>query len=95
VEPVVEFRPAAISLGNGSLRPAARASSRAAEAHMEVIIVAPPRPHFCEPRPIATGVVTEHLLDCGLHENAFDNRIRGRKLDELCMDRRPSSAIDI
>ena len=84
-----------IPLSNGPLGPAAGVSSWTAETHMEVIVVTPPRPHLCEPGPIATRVVTEHMLDCGVHENAFDIRVRGRKFDELSMDGRPKLAIDI
>jgi len=40
-------------------------------------------------------MVTEHLLDRRMHENAFDIAVRGRKFDEVRMDRPPPLAIDI
>src|SRR5262249_702103 len=71
LEPVLQLGAAAV-LGAGRwLRLALRIVGRTGETHMEMIVVAPPRPHLAQPfAVVVAGAAAQRLLDRGVDEDA-------------------------
>ena len=46
---------------------------------MKMMLVAPPRPHFCEPMAVRPRLAAQSLLDRPVHENAGDDTVLRRR----------------
>src|SRR5262249_50704533 len=94
-EPIVEVVAAAVVGRRLRLRLAIVAVGRTMEPHVEVIVVAPPRPHLVEPMAVATGVAAQCFLDRRIDEDAGDLGVLRCGLDQVQVRRRPHLRIDI
>ena len=56
---------------------------------MKMVIMAPPRPHLREPRPIRAGFTTEGLLDRRVDKDPRDGRLARDGFEQMAMLRRP------
>ena len=82
VHPGLRVR-AAVTRGRRCLVHAARRTRGAVEPHVEMIVVAVPRPDLAQPRPVA-GLVVAHLhLGAGEDEDTRGAGVLGRGLDHL------------
>jgi hypothetical protein len=48
---------------------------------MKMILVAPPRPHLCEPIAVRPRLAAQSLLDRRVHEDAGDDTVFRRRSD--------------
>src|SRR4051794_2985350 len=94
-EPVIEILAAAFGVSRGVLRLALRAARLASDAHVEMIIVPPPRAHLVQEATIIAGLTTERLLDRRIDEDALHFRVLGGGLDHREVAPRPDFGIDI
>src|SRR5258708_250869 len=81
LEPVVEIVAAAFGLAGRLLSFAFRAARLAHDAHMEMIVVPPPRTHLVQERAILAGFAAQRLLDRLIDAHALDLRVLGGGLD--------------
>src|SRR6478736_3189374 len=75
-EPVGEFLSAAIVATQSLLTFTVACFRRTADSHMEMVIVVPPWAHLGQPAPVIASLLTQHLLDCWMHEDAIDLWVR-------------------
>lgn len=61
---------------------------------MEMVVVPPPWSHFAKPGSICAGLLTQHLLDGGVHKYSLDLWIGRSTLDQLGVPRSPEFHID-
>ena len=88
-EPPGERLAAAVVVGRCVLRLAAIRAGLAADADMEMIVMAPERPDLPQPAAIAGDRVAELLLDARVDKDALDLGIARRALQQPFMRRRP------
>src|SRR5262245_31513119 len=93
-EPIRKLGPASIITARRFLVLAPFHSGWAFEANVEMVEVAPPGSHLAEPRPVLADLLTEHLLDGGMHEDAADLRVGRRALDQFGVQGSPYGWID-
>jgi len=93
-EPIIEILTADFTFRDRILRPAIGAVGRALDAHVHVVVVAPERPHFPQPRAVALGLAADRFLDRRIDQNALDFRLLRRGLDELDVLRRPGFRVE-
>ena len=67
----------------------------AGQADVEMIIVAPHRPHLGKPGPIPLGLPADGPLDRGIHENTLDLAIARGGFDGAHRIWSPNAGIDI
>ena len=60
-----------------------------------MIVMPPIGTHFAHPSTVRAGVAAERFLDRRIDENAFNPRIKGRRLDDRQLTGRPDRRIDI
>src|ERR1700760_3003724 len=90
LEPVREIgRRTVLARVRRRLRLALVAARGTGDADMEMIVVAPERPHLGEPAAIALGFAAQRLLDRRIDEDALDPRLLRGVLDDGEMRRRP------
>src|SRR5439155_19390669 len=94
-EPPIEVLAAAFGFARRVLSFALRAVRLADHAHMEMVVVAPPRPHLVQEGAILAGLAAERLLDRRVDENALDLRILGGRLDHGEMAVCPDLRVDV
>ena len=61
---------------------------------MEMVVVPPPWSHFAKPGSICAGLVTQHVLDGGVHKYSLNLWIGCSALDQLGVPRSPEFHID-
>ena len=87
-------RLAAAVVGRRRLLPLAAGRTRlAADAHVEMVVMAPERPDLAQPVPVARDRVAELLLDAGVDQDAFDLRVARRPLQQARVRRRPQRVL--
>jgi hypothetical protein len=74
---------AAFAVGQRRRQRTVGAVLRAAQAHVEVILVSPPGPHAPKPRPAPRLVLAQGALDRGVNEDAIHGWTRRRCFKEL------------
>src|SRR5580704_19105473 len=88
-EPPIEFFAAAITRRRRGLAVAFRVAARAGKPNMKMVIVAPPRPNFCQPRPVRARLTAQRPLDRRVDKDPRDRRLARDRLEQMAMLRRP------
>ena len=89
LEPVIERVAAAVARRHRRLRLALRTVGRTDQADMEMLGVAPPRPHLGEPGAVRSRLAHSFLLDRRIDEDAHGLWIFGGGLEQSGACRRP------
>jgi hypothetical protein len=67
----------------------------AGDAHVKMIIVLPPGPHFCKPRAISLGFLAQALLYGRIDKDAFHPGLFCRRLEQVRMPAGPDFGINV
>jgi hypothetical protein len=65
------------------------------DAHVKMVVVPPPRPHFREPRSVSAGLIAKNLLYRRMNKDTLDLRIGCRELDQPSVKRCPATKINV
>src|SRR5262249_57773249 len=93
-EPIVQLLAAAVTRRRWRLRFAFGTVGRAVNAHVEMVVVAPPRPNLVEPRAIVAGFPTKRLFDRSVDEDTLNLGILCGGLEGLAVAPRPYLPLD-